>query len=328
MFKSNWEKTSITHPLPPGMVEKMVLLAYPHKKLIFHELIAGGCANLNIKILLENEPSPLLLRIYLRDKTAAYKEQKLSKLLKKSIPIPLTHYIGEIEDYQFAITEFMLGISLRDLLLGNIPPHDLSAIMYDVGTTLSKITIHEFPKAGFFDRDLNIVSHEETIFDFAQKCLQSENIKLLLKSETISQIHDYFNKFKSQLVDTNERHLVHGDFDPANILVNRVDNVWKVSGVLDFEFSFSGSIVWDISNMLRYGHKMPPEFQESFLTGLTSGGIKLPENWHTTANLFNLLSLLDCLKRSNFQKSPNLCFDILDLIEHILSTNPSQQGKI
>jgi len=49
MFKADCEKTSETCQLPEGMVEKMVRLAYSDKKLICYGLIAGGCANLNIK---------------------------------------------------------------------------------------------------------------------------------------------------------------------------------------------------------------------------------------------------------------------------------------
>ncbi len=101
MFKADWEKTSVTCQLPEGMVEKMVRLAYPDNKLISHELIAGGCANLNIKVLLEGEKNPLILRIYLRDKEAAHREQKLAALLKQTAPIPLTYYIGELEGYHF-----------------------------------------------------------------------------------------------------------------------------------------------------------------------------------------------------------------------------------
>ena len=55
MFKVDWEKTSVIYQLPEGIVEKMVRLAYPDKKLTSSELIAGGCANLNIKIQLEDE---------------------------------------------------------------------------------------------------------------------------------------------------------------------------------------------------------------------------------------------------------------------------------
>ena len=47
MFKVDWEKTSLTYQLPEGMAEKMVRLAYPDKKLISSELIAGGCQKIN-----------------------------------------------------------------------------------------------------------------------------------------------------------------------------------------------------------------------------------------------------------------------------------------
>jgi hypothetical protein len=51
MFKALWEKKSLMYQLPPEVVEKMVRFAYPHKKLISYQLIDGGCANLNFKIM-------------------------------------------------------------------------------------------------------------------------------------------------------------------------------------------------------------------------------------------------------------------------------------
>jgi Phosphotransferase enzyme family len=113
MFKVDWEKTSVTYQLTEGMVEKMVRLAYPDEKLISSESIAGGCANLNIKVQLENQNHPLILRIYLRDKDAAGREQKLAALIKETVPVPLTHYIGELDEHHFAITEYIPGIPLR-----------------------------------------------------------------------------------------------------------------------------------------------------------------------------------------------------------------------
>jgi hypothetical protein len=86
MFKAEWEKTSVTCPLTEGLIKKMVRLAYSNKKLICYELIAGGCANLNFKVLLEGEKHPLILRVYLRDKEAAHREQKLAALLKQTVP--------------------------------------------------------------------------------------------------------------------------------------------------------------------------------------------------------------------------------------------------
>jgi len=318
MFKAAWEKTSVTHQLPHDIVEQMVRLAYPDRKLISYELIAGGCANLNIKILLKDEKHPLILRVYLRDKDAAYREQKLAALLKKTVPMPLTHYIGEIESYRFAITEFIHGISLRDLLLGDAP-HDLSAIMYEVGTILSKITAHEFSRAGFFDKELGVISCESSdVMKFAQDCLAHTTVLSVLAPERISEIHKIIEQYGHLFPGKKEKYLVHGDFDPANILVDNINDTWVVTGILDWEFAFSGSYLWDVANMLRYAHKMPLEFQDSFLTGLVNSAVALPENWPVTVNLLNLSSLLDCLKRSDAKGSPNQCADISELLDHIL----------
>jgi Ser/Thr protein kinase RdoA (MazF antagonist) len=329
MFKADWEKTNLTHHLPEVMVEEMVHLAYPDKKIISHDLIAGGCANLNIKLRLKDEKYPLILRVYLRDNDAAYREQKLAALLKQTIPMPLTLYIGQLGGYHFAITEFMPGIPLRDLLL-SASAYDLCEIMHEVGAILSKISAHEFSRAGFFDKDLNIIPYSlsDDSLIFAKDCLESETVLSVLTPETISKINQAFDQCGHLFPGAAEKHLVHADFDPANILVCKADSVWKVSAVLDWEFSFSGSLLWDVSNMLRYAHKMPPEFQDAFLKGLTSGGITLPKNWRITIQLLNLESLLDCLKRSDAKSHPNQCADIRALIDHILlELNPMQKNR-
>lgn len=59
-------------------------------------------------------------------------------------------------------------------------------------------------------------------------------------------------------------------------------------------------------------------YEQSFLQGLQDSGIKLPNNWCITIHLLNLLSLLDCLVRSDPRNRPNQCKDIKELIGHIL----------
>jgi len=136
---------------------------------------------------------------------------------------------------------------------------------------------------------------------------------------TIAEITVYFEKYTNLFSSRDEKHLVHGDFDPSNILVYNVNGIGKISAILDWEFAFSNSVLPDIANMLRYAHKMPPEFQDSFLNGLTSNGVTLPKNWYVTVTLLNLLSLLDCAKRSDAKSRPHQSSDIKELIEHILS---------
>jgi GrpB-like predicted nucleotidyltransferase (UPF0157 family)/GNAT superfamily N-acetyltransferase len=141
----------------------------------------------------------------------------------------------------------------------------------------------------------------------------------VLSPEVIAKIKQTIEEHASSFPAGDEKHLVHGDFDPANILVDQINGSWVVTGILDWEFAFSGSCLWDVANMLRYAHKMPPEFQNSFLDALQRNGIKLSAHWHTTIYLLNLSSLLDLLKRSDPQRHPNRCADIRELIDHILS---------
>ena len=318
VFKSKWEKTSTTHFLPPGLIEKMAAQACPLLELSSYQLIDGGCANLNIKIQFKNDTTPRILRVYLQDKDAAYKEQKLALLLKPKVPAPEIYYIGNIEGYQFSIMEFIFGITLRDLLLSD-HIYDMPLLMCEVGTLLSKIAAFTFPMSGLLDKNLEAMDHPITLFDFAKECLEKQEVMCILGSKLVLKIHKLLDRLKIISTEANEHHLVHGDFDPANILVSNSTGTWHISGILDFEFSFSGSVLWDVANMLRYAHRMPPQFQNAFIAGLEQEGLSLPKNWQIKVSLLNITSLLDCLTRSNPQVQPNQCADIHQLIIHFVS---------
>lgn len=318
-FKFNWERADTQHMLPDGIVPKMVATAYSDKKIKSYQVIPGGCANINIKFQLEGNEKPQILRIYLRDKGSVYREQKIGDLLKNEVPAPRINNIGNIDGYCFAIADFMPGKSLRDLLLED-KSFDICKMMYKIGILLAKIAHHKFAKAGFFDQNLQLITPitRESYINFGNECLRDTIITSQMTSATRSKINYYLEKFSYLFPDKNENNLVHADFDPANIFVNKVGDNWEVSGVLDWEFSFSGSILHDVANMLRYAHQMLPCFQDEFLTGLRSGGIILPETWRATVYMLNLLSLLDCLKRSDPKQQPNRCADICELIDYIL----------
>ena len=317
-FKQNWEKADEQHILPSELIEEMVKLGCPDKKLSSHEIISGGCANLNVKIQFESGPA-LLLRIYLRDKDAAYREQKIAMLLKQQVPVPQVKYIGDYQHYRFAITEFIEGITLRELLLSD-RTYDISVIMNEVGVLLAKIASHHFPKSGFFDKNLNVIdnSAQDSYIEFAKDCLTNKIVLEQLNADTIAKINYYLDNHADLFPNENEKNLVHADFDPANILVNKINEHWKVTGILDWEFSFSGSVLQDVANMLRYAHQMPQQFEEAFLQGLNNGGVHLPDQWRSTVHLLNILSLLDLLIRSDPEVHSNRCSDIKSLISFIL----------
>lgn len=314
-LKKDWEKMDQHFQIGIPILEAMLDHTLPNQKVSSHTVISGGCANLNIKVNFEKRSEPLILRIYLRDKDAAYREQKLATLINRSIPIPEVYFVGDIDNYRFAITQFKYGITLRDLLLDN-KTENIKNLMKEAGLILAKIQSYRFPHSGFFDRDLHIATKLPKNYgiSFAKKCLEHPTTLEQISKENLSKIDTYLDQYHLLFPDENQNHLVHADYDPANILVHQIHGEWGISGILDWEFAFSGSTLCDVANMLRYAHHMQPDFETSFLEGLQQGGVQL----RISIYLLNLLSLLDCLIRCPPNLRPRQCADVCCLIDYIL----------
>jgi aminoglycoside phosphotransferase (APT) family kinase protein len=317
-FKVDWEKPSQQYDLPEIILTSMVQQAFPKQSLEAYKLIPGGCANLNIHIKLTSHADSYILRVYLREPNAAYREQQLAKFLQAHLPLPQIYHIGELADYRFAISQFISGITLRDLLLGN-ERYNLSELMFAAGQYLGKIQKHRFASSGFFDQELKIVQtiSNADYVEFAKDCLEQLSATESLKPELIQKIHKLVEEFSFYFPTEKDDHLVHADFDPANILVEKHQDVWKISGILDWEFSYSGSPLCDVANMLRYAHHMPDTFTLSFLAGFKEDYL-LPDDWRPRTHIMNLLALLDCLALSPIEKKPKRFADICTLIEYIV----------
>lgn len=320
-FKSNWEKTSTRVHLSEQLILEMLATYYIGENDIKSvSVIPGGCANINVLVHLNDSKPNVILRVYLREKESAYREQKISSLLQGKLPVPKFYYISERVEYIFAITECLPGTTLRDFLLRE-KKTDISNIMFKVGEALGAISNIKFPSSGFFNRNLETTNSltREGFVDFCLESLGDNNVKAVITGQQIEQIRNIVKVYKNLLPDGTEKNLVHADFDPANILVTETEGEIEISGILDWEFALSGSTLCDIANMLRYSHKMPNEYENAFLKGLLSTGYQLPISWKITVNLLNAISLLDCLRRSDFENRPNQIKDIKELIDHILS---------
>ena len=319
-FKANWEKAHSQHNLANPIIIEMLQIAYPNRAVNHYEVIDGGCANINVRANLAGLDSPILIRVYLQDPKAAYREQKIGQLLSGKVPLPQIDQIGETSGYTFAVAEFMAGATLRDHLLDD-KTLDIAAIMFKVGDTLAHIADTQFASSGFFNEHLEITKPitQAGMISFCQDTLNNKIVKAVLSARQRRQIDDLIQKQGPPFPDGHERNLVHADFDPANILVQKINGCLEISGVLDWEFSFSGSTLCDVANMLRYAHHMPKCYEDEFLNGLLSAGYHLPDNWRAKQAMLSLLSLLDCLQRSDLKNRPNQVSDIQELIEHTLS---------
>ncbi|HQU09284.1 MAG TPA: aminoglycoside phosphotransferase family protein, partial [Opitutales bacterium] len=268
-FKRDWEQAHTHFKIPTTTIESMVEIALPDKDLASHTVIAEGCANLNIKLEFANAPEPVILRIYLRDPKAALREQRIAALLKQTLPIPEVYFVGEQEGYRFAITEYIPGITLRNLLL-DYPEQAWAEVMLEAGTLLAHLQTHTFAQSGFLDEDLQIKRplSSEDLVNFVLHALQTPQAQTSLDLATRSCIEQLFQTQAKNIPNHPPYQLVHGDFDPANILVNQHQGHWSISGILDWEFAYAGSWLNDLANMLRYAHAMPAIFETAFLKSL------------------------------------------------------------
>ena len=94
--------------------------------------------------------------------------------------------------------------------------------------------------------------------------------------------------------------LVHGDFNPTNILVRN----GRVTGILDWEFAHANTPYMDIGNLLR---NIDPTHHDDIARGLESGGMRLPHDWQVRAALIDLGSHLEFLTSQRSDDFKRLC---------------------
>lgn len=317
MLKADWEKTQEYTSIDEQTIKAMVENALPDKTLLSHKIIAGGCANLNIKLNLKGRDKQLILRIYLRDKEVALKEQKIAALLKGNITVPEILCVGSYQNYRYALVEYIEGQTLRDIILDE-GAQNADGAVYEAGQFVATLQQYKFPHSGFFDTDLKVKESlaTDSFKDYLYESLKNSIVRKQLGKNIIERIAYVVQKYEVCFPNGSERDLVHADYDPSNMLVTQSAGKWKIAAILDWEFAFSGPYLCDVANMLRYAHKLPKSYEKSFLKGMRDAGIKLPDNWQVTIKLLNLLSLLDCLVHSSPQR-PRQGADIKDLIEYI-----------
>ena len=124
---------------------------------------------------------------------------------------------------------------------------------------------------------------------FVRSCLERPGASALLGEARLGALEEAVRRY-SDVADAldAESCLVHGDFNPTNILV---DN-GELSGVLDWEFAHAGTLWMDVGNLLR---DLPGQCHDDVIAGLADGGIDVPPNWRLRASLVDLTSHIEFL---------------------------------
>jgi aminoglycoside phosphotransferase (APT) family kinase protein len=212
----------------------------------------------------------------LRSRGDAEREVCVMDLARKVVPVPEEVARGE----GWSIYTFAEG-----RMLSEVPEH--TGLAADVLARIASITFHA---SGWIQTDGSITPFD---FgggdDFTTSMLIRDDVRAWIGEDAAEAIPKIMEREAGTLAEMGAQHsLVHGDFNPTNILIHN----GAVSGIVDWEFSHSGTPYMDIGNLLRH---IEPSRYSDIRTGLSAGGMSVPDDWLKRAQLIDLSSHLEFL---------------------------------
>ena len=298
----------------------MVATAFPRHRVVDVQLLSGGLSNSNFKVQLDPRGDPIVLRIYDRDPAVCQKEVDVLRLVKETVPVPEVLHAeptGLDGAGPFIVLRYVDGITFRQLKVSR----DADAIgeaAYSIGRALAAIGQYRFPRPGWLCAGPEVggqfVEGPDSIPRFLDSCLTSPNFAMRVDGGMRDQVRDFAWSWAPRLVSLDtERSLVHSDFNSPNLLVRCVEGAWTVVAVIDWEFAFSGSPLFDVGNFMRYERVHRPRIEPHFSRGFVECGGQLGEDWKRVARVIDLTSLCEILTREALPDA--VVSEVLDLIQ-------------
>ena len=293
-------------PVDFNALNEMLGPAFPGQRAAAAEHLSGGFANSSFKVSLSNMDAPVVVRVYVRDPSAAFREASILELVKEHVPVPEVLYVSpkDSEPHTYVVLRWVDGIPL-DQVLTEGTSSDAKGAVKATGNVLAKLQAFQFPRSGFFGRTLDIrrpfSAEPRAIVGVVEQCLfrdcGEERLGIALTKRLWR-----FVKEHEELLGVVEHHamLVHGDFGGLNIIVSTTRDAPEVAALIDWEYAHSGTPLVDLGSMLRRtGHERVPWFEEEFMRGYRQGGGILPANWRQVS------TIADLVKLCAFVRSPN-----------------------
>ncbi len=260
--------------------------------------------NTNYRVQFNATDWSIVLRFYVRDAAACAKEVDVLRLVRSVVPVPEVLHVepNGLGDFPpFVVMQYVEGIIFRLLRRTKEQPAIAQAAAA-IGKTLASIGSHQFPRRGLLGAGLEVgnwlMPGSDTIPPLIDSCLLSENFRTRASAELSDRIHKFAWHWADRLstVDSETR-LVHADFNASNIMVRSVKGSWQVAAVIDWEYSFSGSPLWDVGSFLRYEQEGRPLVEPFFSQACTAAGMSLPDDWRELVRAVDLCSLCEALTR-------------------------------
>ncbi len=262
-----------THPHLAGeQILTLVRQAFADADLVSAQLYAGVHANLNYAVTLSNPPMDVAIKVYL-DPTdqKPWKEVYLLRRLTSETGVPVPRVLHFDDSNAHLAFPWMLCTRLPgqplSTILGSMDTWEQEAIGYEMGRYLGHI--HQIPLDAFgefFDPALPRYPNERE-FVFAQiRQLTGEcTANKLLSEAQASAIRQAFEQ--ANVFDRQRACLIHGNFVPPKIIVERGKSDYHISGLVGFEHALAASPEQDESQLFNWSFQGKPTLEKGFLDG-------------------------------------------------------------
>ncbi len=293
-MKTNWERHNPIIEIPIEAI-KSIIRSYSMNHTVQHiTILSGGLSHTNYKVML-NE-TIVVVRVT-QNYESLEREQTLHSILPNHVRAPRFLHLTKWNGFGVGVLEWKEGSLLYQKLIDSLPA-EMKCMGKSIGQQLAAHREVTFNTYGFLDSRLKVMDDfrltPETFISTIDSFFTDGYASKWLPRNVVDHIHKYTRE-NAHFFEEDESgpRLVHGDFNGLNLLMNETD----VSAVLDWEFALSGSIYFDIGNMLRYQYPHMSSFESGLFTSLNESGISLSENWKKLAKLADLVALCSLLNR-------------------------------
>ena len=263
------------------------------------ELLSGGLRNTNYRVRLEGPAPPMVLRLYTADAAACAREVALLQRVADRVPVPTVARAEPGANPPWALMEWLDGIRFDEMLV-SATPAEVRQACFSAGSVLAAIHSVTFPGPGFLGPDLKIA--EPMGYPWLSGVTEffgQERTRTLVGAELAAAVVQLVDRESWRLADVwGQSHLVHADYKPWNLLVRPMPDGWRISAVLDWEFSLSAPPLCDFGIFLRYSARMPAEYVSGLIDGYRAAGGSVPQDVRNLARLIDLVSLWTFLERA------------------------------
>ena len=304
-MKTHWPRQQPLLSLDAAGAEALLRPLAPEARVIEVTPLRGGLINTNLRVRLAGQGAPLLLRLYQRGAAEARKEASIARLLQGRVPAARVLHVADdnpVTGHAYAVFDWIEGECL-DLVLPGFDDEALEALGAAIGRALADIHGIGFERHGFFGDDLTpgeaIELNGKGVLAYLRHGLTAGPARARL-GDALADAQIALMTREGAAIDDWQPPpcLVHGDFNPANLLVRRdAQGDWALAAVLDWEFAFSGTPPFDFGNLLRPPLGRHRGFTQALAEGYRAAGGRLPDRWQRIARLVDLTAWTEMLSR-------------------------------